>query len=409
MIIMYINTNSKMKKRQTRSSNDVVIYVGPILNHGDNLGVSGSAFVYLLASCYKSDLFLFVPLENATESSPHINYGKNVQIKSSYDAQALGSLLSTFRNISKLKPKLVVMNFFPMSLGSSRLKNLVWSFLPVYLSLKGIRILVIFHNSVTTSDWKSLGYNSIKDKVSAFIYQNIEKVIFKFTKSAFLLKYYSEIVNKRTNLKVSSAQFKFIDSITATLASGNEGLEFITLKKDRPVKTIHIHGNFGPQKNVEFALKVLSNIEKAGIKFKLIISGSINPHFKGFKEKFDLLLQKYNSIISDIIIPIPESEIFEVFGMTDILLLPYRAAGGRSGVMDLGGFFGLDVIVFNQKEFIEQAKWYDNVHLIEPEELFDTLLTLLKKNGGQRIIDIANKFNDSKRVMQSLLNQFVDL
>ena len=351
---------------------------------------------------------MFLPTQITNNESREINLGDNVRLEWKYNGNSVRSLLTTAHKIAKTESSLVIFNFFPTSLGKNRVRNFIWSLIPLYLRFYGKRVLMIFHNSVTTtSDWKSLGYSKIMDLISARLYTMIERSLFRATCSVFLLESYKSFIRSKLGLNVLAAPFKYIDSLTALLASGNSNLDLIEIAAISDIKTIHIHGNFGPQKDLEFALCILSQIAEHGFKFQLYITGSINSHFPEYKEKFEQLIKRYNSIINEVIIPIPEANIFEVFKLTDILLLPYRASGGRSGVMDLGAFFDLDVIVFNRMEYVEQASWYNNIYLINPEDLEKTLLKLLGEPSRKKIINVDKKLQDSLNLMLSLLKRCI--
>jgi glycosyltransferase involved in cell wall biosynthesis len=395
--------NASSKEGKKNSIGDKISYVGPILGHGDNLGVSGTAFVYLIANYSKGWINLFLPNANPEDNSFNIDYGSNVRIESTYDVNSIRSLVSTAYKLGKVKSKFYIFNYFPTSLGSGRIKNFIWSLVPIYLRFRGMRVMVIFHNSVSTSDWKSLGYTGTLDKIGAMIFGIVERVLFKTTDSVFLLKMYKDMILKKLGLNVMVAEFKYLDSTTACLASDNINRQLIEVERSEMIRTIHIHGNFGPQKDIELALAVLAKIAGEGAKFRLLITGSINPHFPGFKDKLDYLLNKYKFIISEVIIPISESLIFGVFERTDILILPYRAAGGRSGVMDLGAFFDLDIVVFEHSEFAEQAGWYKNIHLIKVQDLESTIISLIARSSQRKVIDIKSKINDGFNVMENLL------
>ncbi len=350
---------------------------------------------------------MFLPTQITKNESYEINLGDNVGLEWTYNVNSVRSLLTTAHKMAKTKSALVIFNFFPMSLGKNRVRNLIWSLIPFYLRFYGKRVLMIFHNSVTTSDWKSLGYSKIKDSISARLYTMVERTLFSATCSVFLLESYKTIIRSKLGLNVLAAPFKYIESLTALLASGNSNLDLIEIASTSDIKIIHIHGNFGPQKDLEFALSILSQIAEHGFRFQLYITGSINSHFPDYKEKFEQLIKRYKFIINKVIIPIPESNIFEVFKLTDILLLPYRASGGRSGVMDLGAFFDLDVIVFNRMEYVEQASWYNNIYLINSEDLEKTLLNLLCQPSRKKVINVDKKLQDSLSLMLSLLKRCI--
>ena len=148
-----------------------ITYVGPVIGSGDNLGVSGTAFVFLIAKNIKGKVKMLRPTQNTNNESREINLGDNVRFEWTYNVNSVRSLLTTAHKIAMTESSLVVFNFFPTSLGTNRVRNFIWSLIPFYLRFYRKRVLMIFHNSVTTtSDWKSLGYTKIMDLLSKCYY-----------------------------------------------------------------------------------------------------------------------------------------------------------------------------------------------------------------------------------------------
>ena len=87
----------------------------------------------------------------------------------------------------------------------------------------------------------------------------------------------------------------YIDSIFTIYLNGkiNEKSMESTINIDFPV--ILLHGFWGPQKNIEFALETLKSLKDNNYKFHLIISGGINVHFP----KYELYPKFEASLVSE--------------------------------------------------------------------------------------------------------------
>lgn len=116
-------------------------------------------------------------------------------------------------------------------------------------------------------------------------------------------------------------------------------------------------GNWGPQKDVDGLLHVLSNLLDLDREVSVTIAGAINPNFP----EFDLELSRVRSVLGSTHVhylgELREDDIASVFRSHDVIFLPYRAAGGYSGAMNLAAFFGLGVVAFRVPELEE----YDRV------------------------------------------------
>ena len=75
----------------------------------------------------------------------------------------------------------------------------------------------------------------------------------------------------------------------------------------------------------------------------------------------------------------------------EIILMPYRASGGQSGVLEMSSFFENIVVCSNFPEFREEKK-SDLVVLTDLDDFEQSLAKALEMlNEIPRIIDVQNK------------------
>ena len=160
---------------------------------------------------------------------------------------------------------------------------------------------------------------------------------------------------------------------------------------------ILLHGFWGPQKNIEFALQTLKSLKDSNYKFNLIISGGINVHFPEYKKYFKDILNKYNDIISNYLGYVPEKNLMGLFVNADLILMPYNVPGGQSGVLEMSSFFGNNVICLDFPEFREEVKDDDNIVLVDKNNFYKEIEGHLKKYKPlKKNIKISEKINSAE-------------
>ena len=155
--------------------------------------------------------------------------------------------------------------------------------------------------------------------------------------------------------------------------------------------TILMHGSWGPQKNIELGLMTLNKLKREGVKFRLVISGGLNPHFPEYKRKFQELLHCYSEVIDEYLGPVTEKDIMKIFLDAHLLILPYNTPGGHSAVLEQAMFFEVPNIAIDFPEFREQANGTSNVKLVSHAEFPFALACCLESLEGMRKIYINGK------------------
>ena len=257
----------------------------------------------------------------------------------------------------------------PTAFGKNSLSNFVGLLIPLLLTVffGQDKVEVIYHNSVYTNDIAKLGYDSYYDKLRSIILRLVERKIFKSVNTFVFLQFYKDKITKKIgNNRVKVLNGRYLEAITTAYMNGIYDYDYFILPKRDKLPIILMHGSWGPQKDLELGLNVLSELKKQGLNFDLLISGGINHHFVDYKKRFNLLLEKYNEIIKQYMGFVREFDILEFFTKTDMLILPYNTPGGRSAVLEQAIFFELPTIAINFPEFREQTKGIDFIKLIKP-------------------------------------------
>ncbi|MEM0134717.1 MAG: glycosyltransferase, partial [Thermoplasmatales archaeon] len=264
----------------------------------------------------------------------------------------------------------IIFNLLPTGFGSKSAPNLFGLMIPLFLRIlfRMRNVRLIYHNSVFTNDIRKLGYNSFFNKFRAFFLGFIERELFKNLETFVFLDLYKERITRkigRNNVKVMKCNY--LEAIASIYINDKITENLRHVKNDPPV--ILMHGNWGPQKNLELGLVSLRELKQSGKNFKLILSGGINHHFPDYEKRFNDLIQHYSEVIGTYMGYVRERDIMELFLKADLVLLPYNTPGGHSAVLEQAIFFEVPTIAINFPEYEEQAQGAPNVLLCSPENL----------------------------------------
>lgn len=380
-----------------------IAYIGDFINYGKTLQTSGTPIVILLS--FREDVSsidVYCPKEN--ENKEEFELPNKVKIISCYEYDNAISIFKLLKipwdNYDK-----VIFNLLPTGFGEGILANITALMLPLLGTkiLRRTQIEVIYHNSVFTNDVKKLGYDSPLDKIKTFFLGILERSIFKNVQTFVLLETYknriSQFIGKN---KVNAINAKYLEAITTVYLNNSLDLEKIT-HNHNSVQTILMHGFWGPQKNLDFALSTLRKLRKNGKNFKLILSGGINHHFKEYENNFKLMIKSQGDIIDKYLGFIKEREIMGLFLSVDLLILPYNTPGGHSGVLEQAMFFEVPTISFDFPEYKEQSGGSTNVKLTSIDCFSKTIDEQLIDLNGFDIICIKEKLLEAQFNLSALL------
>lgn len=384
-------------------TNMKVAYVGDIVNHGTNLTTIGTSIVLLLSMDeHISQVDVFCPKANVTKGS--FDFSDKIKIYPSYEYDNLISLINLLK-INKLDYDFIIFNLLPTGFGKSSFSNIIAMSIPIILSSinKKKRVRVVYHNSVFLNDFKKLGYKSLYNRLRSYFLKKLERALYKRVETFFLLEYYSHQIRSTVkNSKVGNVLGNFLEGVPS--AYYNNVMYNTIYHKIERTPTILMHGNWGPQKDLELGLQSLLNLYKSNAKFKLIISGGINPHFQKYAKDFALLLEKYKEISPTYVGYVDEGEIFKIFLNSDLVLLPYKVSGGHSGVLEQAKYYGVPTIVLDFPEYIEEANNFEIVTVTSRENFSKVILTVFSRLSSSRICSLKEKTEEAIKNVSVLIS-----
>ncbi len=380
-----------------------IAYVGDFVNHGKSLAPTGTSVVFLLSmfDCVES-IDVYCPQKN--EDVEKLNLPSKIKVIESYRYDSAYSLLNLLKLRHSFYDK-VIFNILSTAFGSSSISNAMGISIPIIL-LKMFRmnnIEVIYHNSVLTNDVEKLGYTSIYDKLRSKVLKFIESYMFKNVKTFVLLELYKEKINHIfLKNKANHLNARYLEAMATIFINELQGSETMTLDASRNIPRILLHGNWGPQKNIELALASLDKLRSKGITFDLAITGGINHHFPQYEQQFMSTLKQYD-FLKSYIGTISEKKILEVFTTSDILMLPYNTPGGHSAVLEQAIFFEIPTIAIDFPEYREEAIGKEFITLTSPTNLYRALRSTLAEHKVSTTISIRTKILEAKENISLLL------
>ena len=373
-----------------------IAFVGNFYGHGTVYDQWGTSFCILLSRLsYIEKIDVICPV---AKKNLGVIFPDKISVKETFD---LSSSLSIFNIRKKIKDgnyDLVIFNYGPTVFGKSNIMNLLGLFMTISVS-KLSNTVIISHGSSLTNDAVNLGYSSLKDRLKYKVLTILEKHLYRKVKSIVQLAMYEKILKEKikNNKVLGILKSEYIEAVLTVYLNGKINEEVIESTNNHDLPNILLHGFWGPQKNIEFALKTLKYLKDNNYKFNLIISGGINVHFPEYKKRFQDILNIYKNVISNYLGYVTEKDLMGLFLDADLVLMPYNVPGGRSGVFEMSSFFGNSVICLDFPEFREQFKDYDNIVLVDKNNFYNEIEKYLNNYKPlKRNIEIKEKINSAE-------------
>ena len=376
------------------------------------IGQWGSGFVLSLATLPRvASVELFCSELDPGLSRDPIDYPPKVSFRGSYDREGPLSILKATWSLRKWRGDLLVFNMNTTSFGSRSSSNLLGLLMPIVARAVFRKpVVVVYHSSVLTSDVERLGYTSFFDRMRGALAATVERFLFRRVPTFVLLQCYKEVLDQKVpEAHVHAFRNEFLEAIP-TIRLNRLDVPGQLIRCDRDpgyVPTILLHGYWGPQKNLEGILPTLQSLAAEGVRFRLTLSGSVNPHFPSYAAHLEELVTKYRGIISSRPGSVPEADVAGLMTGSDLLLLPYNASGGQSGVMEIASCFDLPSIVSDFPEYREKAATKPTIELSEPGRMGEAIRSALVQvgSGPPRRISLSEKLAIARDYVDRFLTE----
>jgi glycosyltransferase involved in cell wall biosynthesis len=290
------------------------------------------------------------------------------------------SIISVIYEILRRKPDLVHFSIGFQSFGKSRLSNFTGLSLIFLCRIFGVKSLVLLHNLAPLIDLKKLKLKPTLINRTGILVAT--KLILSATSIAVLVKQYANYLQNNYSKK----QILFFPH-----GNFNHHCSII----DPPEKVVLLFGHIGPSKGLPTMLEAFKTINKKRSDVQLTIAGDNHPNYPRYLDQY---IQKAPSKVT-FTGYVPETNLCNVFGKADVVVMPYSFATGTSGVFHLACGYGKPIVSSNLPEIRELVSDGASAILVPPDNanaLADAILEILNNHElagkmGKQNLDFARK------------------
>jgi glycosyltransferase involved in cell wall biosynthesis len=154
---------------------------------------------------------------------------------------------------------------------------------------------------------------------------------------------------------------------------------FRCLSLDLPERIVLMFGHMGPSKGLSTLLKAFEELVTEKNDVKLVIAGASHPNFPGYLESYGkIFIPKV-----DFLGYVHEEDLAKVFGIADVVVLPYLTATGTSGVFHLACSYGKPVVASDLPEIREMVAEGAAALLVPPSDVSALKKAILNVLGDE--------------------------
>ena len=287
-------------------------------------------------------------------------HNPKIKVLRIWKADSISSIFRVMRFIAKIKPDIVHFNVSFQSFGRSKLTNFVGLSLINLCRRFGFHVLAGVHTLADMADLEKFNVKpNLLNKVGILV---ATKTVLTAQTVAVLVKGYSEFLRQRYHHK---------------------GVIFVphgATVEDPPIdhskKVILLFGHMGPHKGLPVMLEAFKKVRCENNNVRLIVAGTNHPNYPNYLHQFKqkcVLGVEYTGYV-------PHEKLGSVFGEANVVVLPYHAAPGTSGVFHLACGYSRPIVASDLPEIRELVNHGASAVLVTPgnvEALKDALLSVL--------------------------------
>ncbi len=318
------------------------------------------SLVVAITSQPEVDLFYVLADESPL---PKIGDSQNFKmcVERIWKADGIFSLFKLMYRIIKLKPNIVHFNVSYQSFGKSKLTNIFGLSLILLCRLFGFKVIAAIHTLGDKADLKQYNVKpTLINKVGILV---ATKIVLSAQRVVVLVKTYSDYLKKRYTHK-------------GVLYIPHGASVDVNSSLDSAENAILLFGHMGPHKGLPVMLQALEKIHLKDKDVKLIVAGTDHPNYPQYLDHF------ISANIPNVEFTgyVPTERLVSVFRRAKVVVLPYHAAPGTSGVFHLACGFGRPVVASDLPEIKEIVDDGASAILVPPgniDELTNAILRVL--------------------------------
>ena len=304
---------------------------------------------------------IYVLVDTIDGSKNRLREGSKVEVLRVWKADNPFSILSIILQILKLKPDVVHFNVHFQSYGRKRLANFIGLSLVFLCRLLGLRVVASVHNFGEKVDLEKVRLKpSLLNRVGILV---ATKLILSASRVVVTVRSYAEYLRRRYGYKG-----------VLYIPHGTSANDCSPIDPDE--KVVLMFGHMGPSKGLPIMLRAFEELMKERSDVKLVVAGSSHPNFPGYLDEFVKATIPKVTFLGYV----REEDLARVFGMADVVVLPYLTATGTSGVFHLACGYGKPVVASDLPEIREMVAEGASALLVPPSDvvaLKDAILKVL--------------------------------
>lgn len=266
--------------------------------------------------------------------------GAKVEVKRVWSPDNPFSILGLLGYLLRLKPDVVHYNVHFQSYGRSRIANFAGLSLIFLSRLFGFKVLAEVHNLGEKVDLTKVNLKpSFLNRSGIFV---ATRLILSASTVVVTVKSYAAYLRKRYNHKC--VVYIPHGTFLANYPPGSSSCFF-----DSYEQVILMFGHMGPYKGLPALFEAFKALQSQFGKVRLVIAGTDHPNYPGF------LAPYINAGFSGVefLGYVAEADLKPLFMRANVVVLPYVAATGTSGVFHLACGFGRPIVASDLPEIRE--------------------------------------------------------
>ena len=287
--------------------------------------------------------------------------------------------------IRKNKPDVVIINLQFLLFGDKKAAAAMGLLLPSLLRIFGYKTIVLLHNIMEMTALDKTGFT--KNPFLKGAYVMMGTILTRFVLNAHLVG-----VTLEKYVDVLKAKYKKKNIVLLPHGSFDTHEEPDYEIPEGPFKVMTF-GKFGTYKKVEVLIEAVEVVRaKTDFEIEIVIAGTDNPNVKGYLEQ---VKKRYDHVDRLTFTGyVKEEEVPEIFRESTIVVFPYTATTGSSGVLHQAGSYGKAMILTNLGDLARLIKEEGYAgEFFEPEDkhsLAAAITKLLSDDDHRKKIGKAN-------------------
>lgn len=286
----------------------------------------------------KEDISELVLLADKTKAEKQLDFDNSdkVKVNECWEFNSYKTIFKIIAAVYKEKPDVVFFNLQFVKFGDKKIPAALGLMLPMLLRFAGVKTVVLLHNIMETVDLEQAGFskNKFLKKIYGFIGSTLTRCLLKVNVLAVTINKYVEILNEKYNTKnvvlVPHGTFESVKQIDFNLPEGP--------------KKVMAFGKFGTYKKVEGMIEAVELLRRKGMKdIEVVIAGTDSPNTPGY---LNSVRERYINVEGLTFTGyVEENDVERIFTESAVVVFPYTATTGSSGVLHQAGSYGRAVVM----------------------------------------------------------------